>query len=172
MQDKELIEYLAKLINLPLNNVILQRVLQKTQNFNLEDFVRFCEQNINHKALDYKIPLQKFITLCDLHQKFLLKKEFLKNQNASHAIFDKFYEIKNALGNEISIGKKPELEEIFIKKSRENYFTKFEISVLERIGNLKDLISLADSRKLEESINKSITSMLLQNDSKRISHAE
>jgi hypothetical protein len=173
LKKEDFILYLAKLLNLEIDKITLLRIKEKTSNFDLQDFIVFVENNLNNMQLSYKTPLQKFLTFCILYSSFLIAKQSKKFDNESEILAKKFRHIKSKLKNDMLSGKIPKLDFIINSITKENYFSKFEISILSKIGDIKNLILLDDSFKLEEKINRSlIITLISSNRQERVSYAK
>ena len=163
MQNKHLIVYIATVCGLELDEVILFKIGEKTKGYNLTDFINFMESNLDHPGLEYKNPLQKFLTFCKLYNLQIEIKKEKDIQTDSQKLSEKFRKIKVVLENEILQGKNPRLSFIRDYRTGQNYFSDFEITVLEKIGNIRYLINLSNSFELEDKINDSILSILHPN---------
>ena len=89
-----------------------------------------------------------------------LKKEH-EIKNDVQKLADKFLKIKVLLENELMQGRKPAFYEVKDARTKQNYFSDFEISILRKIGDVKYLISLANSHKLEDKISNSLLISLM-----------
>ena len=163
MHSKQLIKYICTLTGLELDEVILFKIGEKTKGYNLTDFINFMESNLDHPSLGYKNPLQKFLTFCKLYNLQLAAKKEKEIQTDSQKLSEKFRRVKVMLKNEILQGKNPRLSFIRDYRTGQNYFSDFEITILERIGNIRYLINLSNSFDLEDKINDSILSILYSN---------
>jgi len=162
MHSKQLIKYICTLTGLELDEIILFRVADKTKTYNLSDFINFMEANLDHPNLSYKNPLQKFLTFCKLYNLQIEIKKEKDIQTDSQKLANKFKSVKVMLENEILQGKSPRLS--FLKeRDGKNYFSDFEISVLNKIGSINHLIRLSNSFSLADKINDSILSVLHSN---------
>lgn len=163
MNTKYLIKYISSLCGLQLDEVTLFKLAEKTSNFDLAEFANFVENNLDNVHLKYKNPIGKFITFCKLFEKEIRLQKQQEVKNDVQKLVDKFSKIKIVLQNELLQGRKPQLDEIKEVKTKQNYFTNFEISILRKIGigDVKYLISLANSHQLENSISNSLLISLM-----------
>ncbi len=163
MSSQDLIIYIATVCGIELDKIILLKIADKTKGYNLPDFINFIETNLDHPSLSYKNPLQKFLTFCKLYNFQLARKKQKKIISDSIKLANKFKNVKVTLQNEILQGKNPRLSFIRDYRTGQNYFSNFEITVLNKIGNIKYLINLSNSFELEDKINNSILSILYSN---------
>ena len=163
MHNKHLLIYISTLCGLVLDETILYKITEKTKGYNLLDFISFIENNLDHPNLSYKNPLQKFLTFCKLYSLQLEVKKEKEIQTDSLKLANKFKNVRVMLQNEILRGKNPRLSFVKDWRTHKNYFSDFEISVLEKIGNVGHLIQLCNSFELENKINSSILSILHSN---------
>lgn len=163
MSSQDLIIYIATVCGIELDEIILLKIANKTKGYNLPDFINFIESNLDHSNLSYKNPLQKFLTFCKLYNLQIKIKKEKDIQTDSQKLANKFKSVKVMLENEILQGKNPRLSFIRDYRTGQNYFSDFEITVLEKIGNIRYLINLSNSFELEDKINSSILSILHPN---------
>ncbi len=161
MKNEQLIKYIANFLGLQLDKITFYKIVQKTSNFDLFDFVDFVENNLNNVALNFKKPLEKLAMHCKLYEQELRMQKEQEIQTDVQKLNDKFKKIKVLLENELKQGRKPMLDEIKNSHTKQNYFTNFEISILDRIGDVKYLITLANSHQLEDKISNSLLISLM-----------
>ena len=161
MNKKQMITYIAALCNLQLDEMILFKFAEKTSKFDLIYFANFIENNLDHVDLKYKNSLDRFITFCKLYEQELRMQKEQEIKNDVQKLADKFSKIKIVMHNELKQGRKPLPDEIKDARTKQNYFSDFEISILNRIGDLKYLITLANLHQLEDKISNSLLLSLM-----------
>ena len=161
MNKKQMITYISNLCNLQLDEMILLKFAEKTSNFDLFKFANFIENNLDHVSLEYKNPLGRFITFCKLFGQELRMQKEQEIQTDVQKLNDKFQKIKVFLENELKQGRKPEIDKIKNSITKQNYFSDFEISILDRIGDVKFLINLTNLHMLEDKISNSLLISLM-----------
>jgi len=146
----ENLEYIASYLGLDIDNKLIFKDIAEIEN--KIEFIDFMKANIKHTSLSYMNALQKLTQLKTLYNQELNKDREQEAQTQSQLLEEKFREIKPMIKNEHLKGLQPTLNQIRINGT--NYFTKFEESKLNAIGEVKYLVSLSDSHKLQENIEK------------------
>lgn len=123
-----------------------------------QEFIIFMRENNNHIDLKYLNPLQKLNKLKSMFNEHINATRLQKADDESYLLAKKVRElrcqVKNSYENFRYDGFK-------IKSTNEPYFSKFEIQVLSKIGNIRYLLRLDDIYKLENEIYKAFKSIIL-----------
>jgi len=145
-------DYIATYLKLDVRNpLVLQDLMEIRQK---EDFIIFMKANVKNMELDYLNALQKLNKLCELFYRYLNSGRFREAHKKAWELAEKFRDIKPTLRELIKEFRDLSVSSIQNSETKEMYFTGFEISKLDQIGNVKKLISLDDSYRLEEEIEK------------------
>jgi len=166
---KQSILYLAKLINLELDEVVISKIGEKLQGLDGNKFIEFVENSLDRTELQYKNGMQKFLKLVKMYKEKLNEKRVEKAESEAYLLAKKFLDINTALTMELSMGKNPRLE--FIKTNGQDYFSSFEIKQLNEIGNIAYLLDLSREGLLEDELNKKFMKLIYKNNpSNQLTH--
>lgn len=151
------IEYIANYIGIDITNPICLSDIAEIKE--LDKFTLFMKSNIKNTRLDFLNPLQKLNELKKMFDFEENKERLEKASNEAYKLAEKVREVKPLIKKEIERGKVPHLDEL--KCEGDNYFSKFEIDTLSKIGDFKKLCLLDDIFKLEDEISKTFSSIVL-----------
>ena len=172
MIDKKLlsqmIDHICRSTKIDLNDNLytLVKVGEKIKKLNLDadytvlnEFIDFIDSNKNHYDLKFVSKgWDRFITIYDLYEREINKEREAEAQSQSQLLERKFYDIKTQLKQEHSKGLYPTLEQL--RANGTTYFSSFELGQLNAIGEPNYLISLSDSHKLQEKLDKGFVKLI------------
>lgn len=166
---KQSILYLAKLINLELDEVVISKIGEKLQGLDGNKFIQFVENSLDRTELQYKNGMQKFLKLVQMFKDEIMQDRVEKAESEAYLLAKKFLHVNTALTMELSNGKNPKLE--FIKANGQDYFSSFEIKQLNEIGNIAYLLDLSREGLLEDELNKKFVKLIYKNNpSNQLTH--
>jgi len=141
-------EYIANFVGVDISNKLIVKDIAEIKD--KDEFIDFIQSNFNHMSLKYLNPLQKLNQLKKLYGKE-------KNTDLEDKATDIAYELNEKVKT-ISVAVrnlKVKTDYQHLKKVGEpgkTYFSEIEMSRLRQIGNLKTVVSLADSNLLEDKL--------------------
>ena len=141
---KDLIEYLVSILNIKTNSsfVILDMTEEIKEIEDLVEYRNFMRQSFDYLGMEYYTGFQKFIKLTAIY-----KRQYTKNKNAQR--ISKSVKVASILAQKIKD------VQSYIENGKEDYsdfnsdekcyFSKFEISQIERLGGLRNCVRLQKS---------------------------
>lgn len=169
MQKQQILKLIAKYARLELDEITTLEIVKETSEFDVFEFLEFIKENLDNYELKYTPNgIERFLKFCKMFKKSINAGREAKAQSESQRLEEKFRDIKTILKEELQKGLMPKLE--FIKKDGASYFSKFEISTLNEIGDISFLIRLSDRFELQEEIEKCFLQKIYKNSKKTISY--
>lgn len=169
MTNQQILELIAEYSRVELNQVSLYEMGEELKDINLTEFKNFIKRSLDRIELQYTPKgLERFMKFVSMYKKEINSEREKKAQAESKRLEEKFRFVKLYLNEEIEKGLNPKLN--FIKKNGNDYFASFEISTLNKIGDVRYLIRLDNEFRLQEEIEKTFINLIGCSQNK-ISHA-
>jgi len=147
----ELIEYVCEMLNIKTSSTFIVADIKKELSGikNIERYVDFIKENINHIDLKFNTGIQKFTILTKRFKEIEFDESKPKTiESNAFVILKKLNAIRNIAKNEIEKGVHSPLK--YIQKDGEKLFEKWELSVIKSIGSESYVIELLERDELEE----------------------
>jgi hypothetical protein len=136
--NKQQIDYIAGFLGIDVNNDYILKDLAVSD---ADSFIKFMKKNILHVNLDFKNPLQKLTILKDLFTKEQNIENLRKSNNLAHRIAEKVKATSSlVLRSDFEMC---DYQHFFV--NQKPLFEKWEIKLLKKIGNVKQVVALQRS---------------------------